>query len=154
MGKLVRLLVAFTFVGSAFLIAPQPAAAATCYGTVTTSRTYLWERQFIYNIASGTAYLTARACYNGTKAYLYPGTGVGSGVNNRTGVVPQISRGSFVDSGGTLHVWTDMKFVYSCGSETSVAWVQLRTWYYKGGGYSHGHYKSDDGKCQASMKFP
>lgn len=154
MAKLVRFLLVFTFIGSIFAVAPESAAAGTCYGTVTTSRAYKWEREFIYNNASGTASLQARACYDGNKAYLYPSTSVSAWVTSTGGVTPSISRGSFVDSGGTLNVWADMKFVYNCGSEISTAWVKLRTWYYKGGGYSHGHYKSDDGKCKSSMKFP
>jgi hypothetical protein len=56
-----------------------------------------------------------------------------------------------VDSGGTLNIWTDMRFTRSIsGCGTATGWVQLRIWVYKGGGWSDGWYVSSSG-CASAM---
>jgi hypothetical protein len=155
--RLVSLIAALALASSAFaftVAAPAPVAAAGCYSNINTNTGYKIERQFIYIDGTGTAYLTfaGTICWNGTTAYVQSGAPT-SGVNNRTGLIPSISRGVFTDGGGTVHVWTDMRFARSCGGSTFVGWVQLRLWFYKGGGWSDGWYNPTNGQCQTAIHW-
>jgi hypothetical protein len=156
--KFSSIVLAVVFAASAFTYsaaAPGSVAAAGCYTNVQTGPAkYKIERQFIYIDGTGDAFLkfNGTICYNGSTAYVQNGS-PDSWVANRTGLVPSISRGVFTDGGGTVHVWTDMKFTRSCGSETFVGWVQLRLWFYKGGGWSDGWYKSSNGKCATEIHW-
>lgn len=136
-------------------LAPQPVAAAGCYTDVQTGPAkYKIERNFLNIDGTGDAYLKwdGTICWDGTKAYVQSGF-VTSWVANRTGIIPTYSRGSFTDSGGTLHVWTDIRFSRSCSGQTFVGWVQLRLWFYKGGGHSAGWYKQSNGQCGTEIHW-
>jgi hypothetical protein len=119
--KFSSIVLAVVFAASAFTYsaaAPGSVAAAGCYTNVQTGPAkYKIERQLIYIDGTGDAFLkfNGTICYNGSTAYVQNGS-PDSWVANRTGLVPSISRGVFTDGGGTVHVWTDMKFTRSAAA--------------------------------------
>lgn len=151
--RVAKALLAVAFLLSAVTVSTTSVLAADpCRNNMRTETGYRWDRNFIEILATGRAFLQGSACWNGNTAYLKPGTSVGAGVFNTTGTLPSVSKGSFVDGGGTLHIWTDMKFTRNINGCIATGWVQLRIWVYKNGNWSDGWYKSSSG-CNTAMNW-